>query len=99
MNSIVSDGQSLLDVCLQELGTIDAAFDLAAANGLTITDELTAGQVLIIPASVLAQPEVAAYFASRRLRINTANQLPPPEPDDDELNDWDDNDFEPTDFY
>ncbi|GGF22190.1 LysM peptidoglycan-binding domain-containing protein [Hymenobacter cavernae] len=67
----VSDGQSLLDICLQELGDLSAAYDLADANGLAITDVLTPGQQLIIPSSLLGRSDVAAYFTARAQRINT----------------------------
>jgi len=77
---IVSDGQSLLDVCLQELGSIDAAFELADANGIAVTDPLKPGQLLTIPASVAGRPEVVAYFASRGQRINTGNYVDRPLP-------------------
>jgi hypothetical protein len=70
ISTTISAGQSLLDVCLQELGTLDALFDLADANGLSITAPLRPGQVLQVPASALSQPQVAAYFSSRQQRIN-----------------------------
>ena len=83
MSTIISAGQSLADVCLQQLGTLDALFALADANGLSISDALAPGQVLQVPATVLSQPQVAAYFSGRAQRINTGNGLllptPPPE--------------------
>lgn len=77
-NATISDGQSLLDVALQELGSIAALFDLADANGLGITDALAAGQVLAVPASAAARPELAGYFAARQVRINTGDVVVPP---------------------
>jgi hypothetical protein len=62
-----------MDVAIQELGCVDAVFDLANANGLAITDALAPGQVLVVPASTAARTDIAAYFASRGQRINTAN--------------------------
>jgi len=81
----ISQGQSLLDVVLQTQGSLEALFELADANGLAISDVLTPGQVLSIPAATQARPEVAAYFAQRGQRINTkCYQLQgppvPPEP-------------------
>ncbi len=73
----VTAGQSLVDVAIQELGSLDALFDLAAANGLAITGALSAGQVLEVPASALARVAVAGYFAGRVLRVNTANDPAP----------------------
>lgn len=46
---IVVSGQSLLDIAVQAAGSVEAAFEIAAANGLSVTDELTAGMSLAIP--------------------------------------------------
>ncbi|MCB2379791.1 LysM peptidoglycan-binding domain-containing protein [Hymenobacter sp. BT635] len=91
----VSDGQSLLDICLQELGTVAVAPELATANGLRITSALQAGQRLVIPASLASRPDIAAYFASRQQRINTGqgSELlpvgPDPEPVEEGPQQWD----------
>jgi hypothetical protein len=80
-NVVVSAGQSLLDVCLQELGSTGALFDLADANGLPITAVLSAGQRLQVPeASALAAPEIAAYYAARQYRVNVADPTHNPAP-------------------
>lgn len=42
----VKDRQSLLDMAVQTAGSMEAAFGLAAANGVSLTDTLTDGQVL-----------------------------------------------------
>ncbi|GAA4349772.1 hypothetical protein GCM10023185_06760 [Hymenobacter saemangeumensis] len=98
MKTVISAGQSLVDVALQELGTVEALFDLADAAGLGITDVLSAGQSLEVPASPAALADVAAYFADRSQRINTASE-PAPVPAPALSNDFDHNDFTPTDFY
>ena len=67
----ISEGQSLVDVAVQALGSVAALFDLADAQGLAITDALTAEQVAAVPASAHAAPELAAFFASRAYRVNT----------------------------
>lgn len=48
---IVKSGQTLLDIALQEKGSIEAIEEIAALNGLSITDELTVGMELSLPAS------------------------------------------------
>jgi hypothetical protein len=73
----VSAGQSLVDVALQELGSLEALFDLADANGLTITDLIAPGRQLQVPASAAAFPDLVRYYASRRQRVNTGAPLPP----------------------
>jgi hypothetical protein len=70
----ISAGQNLPDVCLQELGSLAALFDLADAAGLAITDPLTPGQQLPVPASAGANADVAAVFAARAQRINTGDE-------------------------
>lgn len=42
----VKDRQSLLDMAVQTSGSMEAAFGLAAANGVSLTDTLVDGQVL-----------------------------------------------------
>ena len=79
---LVSSGQSLLDVCLQELGSTAALFELADANGLAVTDALAPGQQLVVPASVLGRPEVVSYLAGRRINTSgtVATAAPEPQP-------------------
>lgn len=45
----VKDGQTLFDIAVQSLGSVDRVFDLAQLNGLGISDELVSGQVLLLP--------------------------------------------------
>ena len=74
----ITEGQSLLDVALQELGDLAALFDLADATGLAITDALAPGQVLTVPASAAGRPELVGYFAGRAYRVNTGAEPAPP---------------------
>ena len=46
MKTVVQAGQTLLDIAVQEYGTIEAAFMLARTNDMGITDTLQAGQEL-----------------------------------------------------
>ncbi|MDR1199068.1 MAG: hypothetical protein LBK94_08690 [Prevotellaceae bacterium] len=45
----VLNNQSLLDVAIQEMGSAEAAFDIALANSIDVTDDLQVGQILQIP--------------------------------------------------
>ena len=49
---IITEGQSLLDVCLQELGSLDSLLELADYNSLAITDDLEPGQLVLKPDSL-----------------------------------------------
>ena len=44
-----AEGQTLLDIALQELGSADLAFELAEANGLNVSDTLAPGTQLVLP--------------------------------------------------
>ncbi len=39
--------QSLLDIAIQQCGDATAVFQLAVLNGLSITDDLEAGQTIV----------------------------------------------------
>lgn len=48
----VTSRQGLFDVALQYCGAMEAAYDIATLNGISLTDDLTNGQQLDITASV-----------------------------------------------
>ncbi|SHJ76254.1 hypothetical protein SAMN02745146_0103 [Hymenobacter daecheongensis DSM 21074] len=98
-STVVTEGQTLLDIALREYGDVAAVFRLAEDNGLAITDALQPGQVLGLSLTRIARPELVQYFAQRQQMINTGS-LPPtgPEPTTG-LIDHDDNDHDPTDFH
>jgi hypothetical protein len=73
----VSAGQNLLDICLQELGNLEALFDLADANDLAITDLVAPGRQLQVPDSAAALADLVRYYATRRQRVNTGAPVPP----------------------
>jgi hypothetical protein len=56
----VLNGQSLFDIAIQAAGSIEAVFDIALANGISITDELQPGTVLVIPA--VLNRRIADYY-------------------------------------
>jgi hypothetical protein len=95
----ISEGQSLLDVALWQLGGVEAVWALADANGLAITDSLRAGQVLSVPEGFTVRAELVDYYAAQRLRINTTNTRRADPPAVDELVDFLDADFDDTDFF
>ncbi len=60
----VLNNQSLWDISVQEYGTVEAVFELAMANGMGVTDLLTAGQELVLPEvdKKIIKPEVVEYY-------------------------------------
>ena len=93
--TVITQGQSLVDVAVQELGSVAALFDLADAGGLAITDLLTPGQQLPVLASAGADADVAGYFVARGQRINTGAPVPLALPVADDYNRTD---YSPLDY-
>ena len=69
MKTTVLSQQSLFDIAIQTTGDASAAFELAVANGISITDELETGQELT-PVN-MAVKEITGYYANRRLKPAT----------------------------
>lgn len=78
----VAEKQSLLDITIQEEGSILTVFDFALANGLSITDELLVAQKVVSPNSGAKNSEVSNYFKAKNQMIATElneqqkNELP-----------------------
>ncbi|GIM53762.1 hypothetical protein [Capnocytophaga cynodegmi] len=71
MKVIVLHNQSLLDTCLQHTGTIESLFDLALANDLSVTDDLTAGQGFEIPNNVEKDKDILNYYTAKNIQPAT----------------------------
>jgi hypothetical protein len=97
--TIITSGQSLADVAVQELGTVEALFELADAAGLAITDALTVGLAVEVPEAAAALPDVAAYFAGRSQRVNTGSEPLQPAAEVKEGTDFSYSDFFYSDFF
>lgn len=61
--------QNLLDLAVQNTGSIEAVFDLAMANDLSITDHLEIGESL--NAVEVLDQDIANYFNMRNRHIAT----------------------------
>jgi len=56
----VTSGQNLLDVAVEHCGAVEAAYELAMANGMSLTDDLANGSSL---GEVECQdPDVTLFF-------------------------------------
>lgn len=69
MKQTVLSSQSIFDLAVQELGSVEAAFELALLNDLSLTDNLTAGQMLEL--SDKQNRAVADYYAANGLKPAT----------------------------
>lgn len=69
----VSDNrQTLADIAIRYLGSVEGVYDLAQLNSLNATSELTVGQQLLLP-TVINQ-RVVDYYAQRKITPATADK-------------------------
>ena len=70
---VVTEGQTLVDLCLQSHGRLDSLFAFANLNSLNITDDLKAGQRLQVnPELTLdADKPLVDYLKGLKIRFNT----------------------------
>lgn len=75
----VSNNQSLFDIAIQVYGSVKYAFDLALANGLSITSDLAPGDQLEMPEIETDEVDIRDYYAANGIKpatAITADQLP-----------------------
>jgi len=70
---IVKDFQTLLDVAVQEMGSVDSVFDLARLNDISITDALQSGQQILLP-DAPADEYIVNEFETKQLFPATADK-------------------------
>lgn len=68
----VLEGQSFLDIAIQETGNVLRLFSLARENNLSISDPLTAGQTLTFTGKV-GDKQIREYY--RAHKINPATEI------------------------
>ncbi len=71
----VKYNQSLLDIAIQEYGSINEMLELAVANGLSITSAMATGTVLQIPELEPSEPSVQEYYKRKYLKPATSTNL------------------------
>lgn len=72
MEIIVLHNQSLLDVAILHTGSVENAFAIAVAYGLSVSSTLTAGMTLKIPNEVNKDTDVLYYYTTKNLQPATA---------------------------
>lgn len=63
--------QSFFDIAAMSTGTIESAFDIAAAAGKSLSDEPAPGVEYAVPDGVAMQKEVMKYIADNKVEIGT----------------------------
>ena len=59
-------GQSLVDIAIQELGSIEALLGLAIDNNISVTDDVAVGDVLLIDESRIVNQKIRDYVAKNK---------------------------------
>lgn len=72
MRTTTRNNQTLPDIAVQECGNIEAAFDIARLNGLSLTDELKTGQTLDIACTTACTESVVGELAADGVKPATA---------------------------
>ena len=72
MTITVLHNLSLLDLALQHTGTIESIFEFAEANALNITDDVVAGNTLVLPAEAFTNKDILSYYKAKNLQPATA---------------------------
>ncbi|CAI9429694.1 LysM domain-containing protein [Candidatus Ornithobacterium hominis] len=67
--------QSLLDLALQHTGSVENAFDIAVANGISLTDDLAIGSRLNIPNDLTKNNDIYNYYTAKNIQPATAIQV------------------------
>ena len=65
---IVADGQTWLDIAMQELGDVERAIELAQLHNRSVTGPLKSGEILTVPDPVASKRSIIQVFR------NTANK-------------------------
>ena len=72
--SNVLKGQNLHDIAIQELGTADAAFDIAVRNDIAVTDLLNPEEGIVIPDDSVRDPKTVNFYDTKGLKPATENR-------------------------
>jgi hypothetical protein len=71
MQKQVLHNQSLLDISLQNNGTVMSVFELAHKNGISITEALTPGQNIEVPERGAIDTTIVTFYQNKNQIIAT----------------------------
>ena len=71
MGITVLNRQSLLDIAIQHTGSVFTAFEIALVNGLSVSDTVEPGAILILP-EVERNTEILNYYSAKKIQPATA---------------------------
>lgn len=72
MKITILHNQSLLDLAIQHTGSVENAFELAVENGLSLTDDLEAGESIKLTTHGIRQnKDILGYYQAKKLQPAT----------------------------
>ena len=71
----VLNGQTLFDIAIQETGSMENAYAIAEANGISMSDDLP--PMLTGPDGIIADSSVTGTFAARKIKPATGMSIVP----------------------
>ena len=76
-NVEVQYGQTIIDICIQELGDASRVFEVAELNNMGITSDLIAGTLITVPDYAPEKSSIVKLFSNPALKpasIQTENE-------------------------
>ena len=73
MKAIILNNQSILDIAIQHTGSVENCFAIAVANGLSVSDVLSAGLPAEIPEDVFKNTDVLNYYNAKNIQPATGS--------------------------
>ncbi|GAA5096953.1 hypothetical protein GCM10023210_31380 [Chryseobacterium ginsengisoli] len=73
MENIVLHNQTLLDISIQYTGNVENCFQIAIANGKSVSDDLTSGMTFEEPEALKIDDDILSYFKAKRIHPATGN--------------------------
>ncbi len=67
----IATNQSLFDISVQQCGGIEAVFEIAERNGLSITDKLIAGSTIEISEDTMIDKTIIDYYQMKGIKPAT----------------------------
>ena len=67
----IAANQSLFDISIQQCGGIEAVFEIAEQNGLSITDRLIAGSTIEISEDTMIDKTIIDYYQMKGIKPAT----------------------------
>lgn len=67
----VLDNQSLFDIALMHCGKAELAYDIAIANGISVTDSVSVGSEITIPDGLKVNNDIVQFYKQNGVKPAT----------------------------